>query len=183
MFSPEEQNLVRLRLADCLKATVSQRLLNRMDGKGRVVAQEIMVTNTAISECIADPLRTNEIPIFIENSQSLLGSQTFHQHLSALYREGIISLDVAKQASANASDFEQSLNYEKNDTHPEQDSDDQALDKSNTGLHFSSVSLQLENSPPIQHEPVVTAPADPIDEEIRQKTGLIKKVLRSVKNG
>jgi twitching motility protein PilT len=118
MFPPEEQSLVRLRLADCLKATISQRLLKRADGNGRVVAQEIMVSNTAIAECIADPQRTAEIPTFIENAQSLLGSQTFHWHLSKLYREGVISLDVAKQASNNAADFEHFLNYEKNETDP-----------------------------------------------------------------
>jgi twitching motility protein PilT len=172
MFPAEEQALVRLRLADCLKATISQRLLKRIDGTGRVAAQEIMVTNTAIAECIADPMRTAEIPTFIENSNTQLGSQSFHQHLSQLYRSGIISLEVAKEASANASDFEQSVNYEKNNTLP------QTLDalkkEPKTGLYLTSTSVELERPT----SPEISAPTLIGGED---KTGIFRKVLRSVK--
>jgi hypothetical protein len=158
-----------------LKATVSQRLLNRADGKGRVVAQEIMITNTAIAECIANPLRTSEIPIFIENSNTQLGSQTFHQHLSALFRAGTITLDVAKQASANASDFEQSLNYEKNETATGPEAGKVSAEDSESSLLRKSVSLQLEKQdpPPVVEEPFIAAP--------EEKSGIFRKVLRSVK--
>ncbi|MEK6579415.1 MAG: PilT/PilU family type 4a pilus ATPase, partial [Bdellovibrionota bacterium] len=52
MFPSDEQHEVRYRLANCLKATLSQRLLPRADGQGLVCAQEIMLSNTAIVECI-----------------------------------------------------------------------------------------------------------------------------------
>jgi twitching motility protein PilT len=170
MFPPEEQSLVRLRLADCLKATISQRLLARADGQGRVVAQEIMVTNTAIAECIANSQRTAEIPIFIENATSLLGSQTYHQHLSSLFRQGIITLDVAKQASANAADFEQSLKYEKNDTVPDDGTGEiKRLSLENTGV-------TLDRRPP----PFFSTP-DPVEDDYEEKSGILGKVLRAVK--
>jgi twitching motility protein PilT len=177
MFPAEEQELVRMRLADCLKATISQRMLNRLDGKGRVVAQEIMIANTAISECIADPKRTAEIPIFIENSHSQSGGQTFHRHLLALYREGIISLEAAKQASANASDFEQSLNYEKNETNPGPGYNDLSGSKAPPRRPLSSVSLELEKptSSAINRIPSIQD-ADP-----RTKANVFNKVLRQVK--
>ena len=43
MFPSEEQQVARIRLADNLKGVISQRLLSRVDGKGRAVAAEIMV--------------------------------------------------------------------------------------------------------------------------------------------
>lgn len=113
MFPAEEQQMVRLRLADALKATISQRLLKRVDGNGRIVAQEIMIVNTAIQECIVDAARTAEIPTFMENATDTLGSQTFTQNLKQLYASGIISLETAKNASPNGADFERDLKFEK----------------------------------------------------------------------
>jgi twitching motility protein PilT len=53
MFPPEEQNVVRTRLADNLHATISQRLLKTTDGKGRIAAQEIMINNPGVFYCPA----------------------------------------------------------------------------------------------------------------------------------
>ncbi len=111
MFPSDEQAMVRLRLADCLKATVSQRLLTPASGKGRALTLEIMLVNTAIQECIADASKTASIPQFIENSKDILGGQTFDQHLLELLRSGVITLETAKRASVNASDFERNLNF------------------------------------------------------------------------
>jgi twitching motility protein PilT len=111
LFPAEEQRMVRLRLADCLRATVSQRLVKRADGKGQLVAQEIMIVNTAIAECIADPARTHEMDTFIANGYGHNGSQTFFQHLTHLYKTGAVTLEAAKAASPNAADFERHLRY------------------------------------------------------------------------
>ena len=54
VFPPEEQRMIRMRLAENITATISQRLVKRADGKGMVAAQEIMIANTGIRECIAD---------------------------------------------------------------------------------------------------------------------------------
>ena len=55
MFPKEEHDSVRMRLADNLSGTISQRLLPRKDGKGRVLACEIMVNTSTVRELIRDP--------------------------------------------------------------------------------------------------------------------------------
>ncbi len=111
VFPAEEQQQVRLRLADNLKGVVSQRLLPRTDGKGRVVAAEVMVTTKTVQEHIKDPLRTDQLKDVIEKGRDQYGMQTFDQHLTELYRSGTIALDVAKSAASNPSDFERALNF------------------------------------------------------------------------
>jgi len=111
-FPADEQRGVRLRLADNLKGTVSQRLLPRVDGKGRAVACEIMFTTKSIQECIKDADRTPEVKGFIEKSRDTYQMQSFDQHLTELYRQGDISLEVAKAAASNPSDFERALHFE-----------------------------------------------------------------------
>jgi twitching motility protein PilT len=111
VFPSDEQRMARLRLADNLVATISQRLVKRADGRGVVAAQEIMIANAGIQECIADPARTGEINDYIQKSRELSGGQTFDQHLAELYQAGVITLNAAKEASSNASDFERNLMY------------------------------------------------------------------------
>src|SRR5690606_16903931 len=54
MFPPEQQNQVRSQLSTTLKAVISQTLVPKIDGKGRVLAAEIMVTNSALSNLIRE---------------------------------------------------------------------------------------------------------------------------------
>jgi twitching motility protein PilT len=112
VFPPEAQTGVRNRLAENLRATVSQRLLPHASGKGRVVAAEIMVSNISVVEFIKDPARTHEIQDFLQRSSDILGTQTFDMHLVKLMREGLITEQVAKEAASNPSDFERALAFE-----------------------------------------------------------------------
>jgi twitching motility protein PilT len=112
VFPPEAQAGVRMRLSDNLKAIVSQRLLPHISGKGRVVAAEIMVSTEAIKEYITDPERTHEITDYLAKNRDVYGTQSFDQHLSELYRAGAVTLDVAKAAASNPSDFERALSFE-----------------------------------------------------------------------
>ena len=111
VFPAEEQRIVRMRLADNLTATVSQRLLKRSDGKGMCAAQEIMIANGAIRECIGDPNLTGQLNEFISKSKEVTGGQTFEQHLVELYQKGMITLEDAKEAASNAADFSRNLLY------------------------------------------------------------------------
>lgn len=111
VFPAEEQRMVRIRLADNLSATVSQRLVKCADNKGMIAAQEIMIVNAGIQECIANADQTGEINDYITKSSETLGGQTFEQHLVDLYRRGIITIEAAKEAASNASDFERNLMY------------------------------------------------------------------------
>jgi twitching motility protein PilT len=111
VFPPSEQQMVRIRLADNLVSTISQRLVKRADGKGMVAAQEIMVSNMSIQECISDPKLTGTLNDFITKSSDITGGQTFEQHLVELYKTGIVSLNDAKGASSNPQDFERNLMF------------------------------------------------------------------------
>src|SRR3954469_19972162 len=111
-FPADAQEPLRHRLAENLKGTISQRLLPKAQGKGRVVAAEIMVSTEAIKEYITDPDRTHEITDYLAKNRDVYGTQSFDQHLSELYKSGAVSLDVAKAAASNPSDFERALSFE-----------------------------------------------------------------------
>src|SRR3954468_1741333 len=106
MFAPEEQEVVRIRLAESLKAVISQRLLPRADGKGRAVAAEIMIVTPAIRDLILDGTRMGEIKDFIEEGKEQYGMQSFDQCLQDLVMKGEVTFEVAKAAASNPNDFE-----------------------------------------------------------------------------
>jgi twitching motility protein PilT len=106
MFPPEEQEVVRIRLAESLKAVISQRLLPTVSGKGRAVAAEIMIVTPAIRDLILDGQRFGEVKDFIENGKEQYGMQTFDQCLMDLVNTGQVTFETAKGASSNPSDFE-----------------------------------------------------------------------------
>jgi twitching motility protein PilT len=109
-FPPEEQKVVRLRLAEQLQAVVSQRLLPKKDGKGRVLAAEVMVVSGTIRDCIADEGRVSEIPEHIAAGRTTYGMQTFDQCLMDLVMSGQVDYAVAKAAASNPGDFELKMN-------------------------------------------------------------------------
>ena len=106
MFPPEEQDIVRVRLGDALHAVVSQRLLRRKDGHGRVAALEVMIVTATIKDLILDRNRTGEIKEFIAEGREQYGMQTFDQHLMELVQEDVVDYDNALAHASNPSDFE-----------------------------------------------------------------------------
>jgi twitching motility protein PilT len=111
MFPPEEQDAVRARIADNLYATVSQRLVKTADGKGRAAAQEIMITNPGIKEAIIHKERIAEIYTYIEKGKNGIGTRSFDQHLTDLYKAGKITLEEAKANATSPEDFERNLMF------------------------------------------------------------------------
>ncbi len=109
MFPPEEQEVVRLRLAETLTAVISQRLLPKKSGKGRAVAAEIMVNTPSIKDLILDGTRIGEIKDFIAEGREQYGMQTFDQCLTDLVTSGQVTFETAKAAATNPSDFELKL--------------------------------------------------------------------------
>ncbi len=105
MFDLTQQKQIRLQLSAVLKAVISQRLLPRADGKGRVPAVEIMVSTARIRECIADRDRTKEIYDAIVKGYTTYGMQSFDQSLMALLKKNLISYEEALKNSSNPSDF------------------------------------------------------------------------------
>lgn len=111
VFPAEEQLSVRLRLADNLKASVSQRLLPRADGRGRALAQEILVQTGSVQEYIRNPEMTAGLKEVLLKGTDAYGTQTFDQHLTQLYRDNVITLEAAMAAATNAADFERALHF------------------------------------------------------------------------
>ncbi|MDQ1427468.1 MAG: twitching motility protein PilT [Acidimicrobiaceae bacterium] len=105
-FPPFQQHQVRLALASCLKGVVSQRLLERSDGEGRVPAVEVMVVNGRIADRIVDPDRGRgeSIEEIIADGE-WYGMQTFDQSLAGLYRDGLVTLPQAMLAATNPHDL------------------------------------------------------------------------------
>lgn len=108
MFPPEEQTVVRIRLAESLHAVVSQRLLPKPNGHGRVVACEVMVVTPTIRDLIIEN-RIGEIRDYIADGHVQYGMQTFDQHLTELVNDGEIEFEVALAAATRPADFE--LNF------------------------------------------------------------------------
>ncbi|HEV8263863.1 MAG TPA: PilT/PilU family type 4a pilus ATPase [Gemmatimonadales bacterium] len=106
MFPPEDQEIARLRLSEALHAVVSQRLLPRADGHGRVAALEIMIATDILRDMIKDNERTSEIPEYILDSREKYGMQTFDQHLMDLLKDGVVTYETALAAASDRPDFE-----------------------------------------------------------------------------
>jgi len=109
MFPPEEQEVIRIRLAESLYAVISQRLLPTKTGKGRAVAAEVMVNTPAIKDLILEGKNISEIRDFIEEGREQYGMQSFDQCLADLVSAGTVTFEVAKAAASNPSDFELKL--------------------------------------------------------------------------
>jgi twitching motility protein PilT len=112
VFPPEEQQIVRIRLAENLRATLSQRLLPRADGEGMVVAVELMKVTGTIEEAIKNPEETAILKDLIERSRHQYGMVSFDQSLTDLYKGELITFDVAKRNATSPGDFERALHYE-----------------------------------------------------------------------
>ena len=105
-FPPHQHQQVRLVLAGTLQSIVSQRLLPRCDGPGRVPAVEVLINTAAVRECIIDPAKQAGISELVETGGVQYGMQSFDQSIMKLYREGIISYEVAMENTTNPDDFD-----------------------------------------------------------------------------
>ncbi|MGZ5291103.1 MAG: type IV pilus twitching motility protein PilT [Actinomycetota bacterium] len=104
LFPPQQQREVRTSLAGALRGIVSQRLVPRADGKGRVPAVEVLISNGRVYDRIVDPEATVEIHDVIAEGE-FYGMQTFDQALVKLVVGGLVSEEDARRASTNPHDF------------------------------------------------------------------------------
>jgi twitching motility protein PilT len=105
VFPPPEQKQVRLQLASTLRAVISQRLVRKADGIGRVPAVEVLVATEYIRDCIINPEKTRQIHDAIAAGVSQYSMQTFDQSLYELYSRGLITLEEALINSTNPDEF------------------------------------------------------------------------------
>ena len=139
MFPPEEQLNVQKRLSECLHATVSQRLLPTIDGKGRVCAQEIMVNTVGIADCISGKESLHDVYITIEKTPDEM--QSFDQHLTKLYKANKISYEIALEAASSPSNFERNLEF---GSSAEEEEDEETVDKSKKPPKSAESDLELD---------------------------------------
>jgi twitching motility protein PilT len=108
LFPAEMQRQVRVSLAASLKGILSQRLVPRADGKGRVPAVEVLINTGRVAERIVKPEETASIPDVMAEGE-FYGMQTFDQALVKLVRDGLITVDDAMEASTSPHDFHLAL--------------------------------------------------------------------------
>jgi len=105
VFPPHQQQQIRLQLASVIKGIISQRLVPRADGRGRVPAVEVLVSTARIRELIGDKERQSEIHDSISKGYTSYGMQTFDQSLMSLIKRGLVTYDDALHHVANPDDF------------------------------------------------------------------------------
>lgn len=104
-FNLNEQDAIRERLSENLRAIIIQKLLPKKDGKGRIVVLEVMIRNSVIKHFILDPDRWREIPKAMEEGSVLYGSQAFDQHLQQLVESDQVEYEEALANASYPEDF------------------------------------------------------------------------------
>lgn len=104
VFPAAEKEMVRSMLSESLRAVISQVLLKRKDGTGRVAAHEIMIANAAIRNLIREN-KVAQMYSIIQTNQAI-GMQTLDQCLMELMRQQVISVDEARSVAQNKDQFQ-----------------------------------------------------------------------------
>jgi twitching motility protein PilT len=97
VFPPYQQEQIRVMLAATLKGVVSQVLLPKLDGQGRVAAREVLVVTPAISALIREG-KTHQVYSAIQTGATY-GMCTMEKSLAELFQAGLISADDALSKS------------------------------------------------------------------------------------
>jgi twitching motility protein PilT len=105
VFPPSHQRQIRTQLSGIIKGVISQRLVPKADGKGRVPAVEIMIGTARVRECIEDPMKTKQLVEVISQGVVSYGMQTFDQSLMQLYSRKLITYEEALLQCSNPDDF------------------------------------------------------------------------------
>ncbi|MGB9692753.1 MAG: type IV pilus twitching motility protein PilT, partial [Candidatus Sumerlaeaceae bacterium] len=105
VFPPEQQEQIRIMLAESIQGVICQTLIPRIDRPGRICAMEIMVATSAVRALIREG-KTYQLPSIIQVSTKL-GMQNLDQILKQLVYEGIISIEDAITHANNKFLFEQ----------------------------------------------------------------------------
>jgi len=103
-FPSNQQEQIRTQLAGNLKAVISQALLKKKGGMGRVAAFEVMISTPAIQNLIRDN-KSYRITAALQTGHKY-GMNLMDEHLMALYRKGIVTYEAAVGKAQNAADFE-----------------------------------------------------------------------------
>ena len=104
VFPPFQQSQVRAQLSFVLEGVMSQQLIAKASGQGRVLALEIMVPNPAIRNLIRED-KVHQIYSTMQTGQAKYGMQTMNQSLFDLYQRRLITYDDAIGRSSNVEEL------------------------------------------------------------------------------
>jgi len=107
-FPAHQQSQIRAQLAFVLEAVIAQQLIPRLDGKGRVLASEVMISTPAIRNLIRED-KIHQIYSQMQVGQTKHGMQTMNQSLLNLYLRKLISLDDALGRSLDPEELRQMM--------------------------------------------------------------------------
>jgi len=105
VFPPHQQTQARIQLAGCIQGIISQQLLPRANGKGRVPAVEIMIANNAIRNLMREG-KSYQVYNIMQTSLTE-GMITMDRALIDLYRDGHVSWEEAQTRSIDPREFSQ----------------------------------------------------------------------------
>jgi twitching motility protein PilT len=108
VFPPDQVSQIRAMVSESMRGVVSQLLVPRADGKGRVVAQEIMVCTAAIANMIREN-RTFQIPSMMQIGVKQ-GMRLMEQSLFDMVKKHIIKPEDALSRVENAQEFAEQIN-------------------------------------------------------------------------
>jgi len=103
VFPPYQQQQVKLQLADCLQGVISQLLLPKASGHGRILATEVMIATPGIRNLVREQ-EIEQIPTLMQTG-SQYGMKTMDKSLKELFQQGLISLDDAMSKVKNVDEF------------------------------------------------------------------------------
>jgi len=109
VFPAHQQTQIRTQVSMVIEGIVCQTLLPRADGKGRVVAVEVLIPTPAIRNLIRED-KIHQIYSSMQAGQEKAGSQTLNQSLASLYYAGAISLDMARATSSMKDELTDMIN-------------------------------------------------------------------------
>ena len=104
VFPSMQQSQVRAQLSLTLEGILCQSLLPRADARGRVLAMEILIPNSAIRNLIRED-KVHQIYSMMQTGQDLHGMQTFNQSLATLFHKRSITRELAMQRTSNANEL------------------------------------------------------------------------------
>jgi twitching motility protein PilT len=90
----------RVRIASSLQGIIAQRLVQRMDGAGIVLAAEVLVASHSVKESIRRPENNPPLKSLMEKGEHPYGMQTFHMSVTRLLEQGVLDQTAAAEAVA-----------------------------------------------------------------------------------
>ncbi len=109
VYPPAQQPQIRLQLSQVLEMVLSQALLSKAGGKGRVAAFEIMIANPAIRNLLREG-KSYELPNVMQLNRAS-GMQTMDQSLAELVKKHLVTLEEAMTKSSHPEQLQRLLQY------------------------------------------------------------------------